>query len=836
MERGFVEQCVALAEGAFREGELIGGDAALRVGVQFFEDFGEGTAGSVGADTGAEREGAGVFAGGETSAGTVGPRFFFAEIEVEAAAEGGAERVVHQGGAVVVAGGVGFQAGDVADAEFGLRGLRDVHDKEAGFRDDGGGGNCGELDVTHGQGGEEAEAADDFFLGDVADDDEFGATGRDKAGVVILDVGECEIFYGFFGAGRTDAENARGAVVDFGEHLGGDEGGLGFAGLEAFEHLALEAVEGGGGEFRAEQAFCEERQGFVHVLFQGLDAEIDVVEIAADGDGAAEGLELELHLLGGAVLRILVHHVGVELGEAGFRGGSGETELAAGNGQREGDGWELAGLGPDDFGTGGQRGAPERRDFDDGVGAVTGEFAAVEGVGGLGIFQTRVAVVGSTIRGGVGLVIGGGDDVIGGGFDGDAEHDGGFALEIFFVDALDVGLGDGGVAFEVGGNLIGRAGVGLPSGEAADLAGDALEVVDQLGFDRAGELGDIRIGDAAGGEGGEGIVDQFFRGGEGGAGGGDDAQGEFAGEFAGAIKGGGAEGLLGLGELLVEDGIFSLAEDLGEAVEGGFVGVKLGDGRKGEGELGLAGVVVDEGDVAVAVEDGGGEFGGLDGGAAGDGAEVFLDEGNDGGGVDIATDGEGGVVGAIPAEEEVLQVGDGDAVEVFDVADGEPGIWVAVGVEGLGGDLAGEAVGAVVVVLAAFVFHGAALHFEFLLGDGVEEEAHAVGLEPEHLLELVIRDGLVVVGAIAIGGAVEGAAGGGDDLEMLVVADVVAALKHHVFEKVGEAGLADFLAGGADVVGDVDVDDGIAVVLVDDEGEAVGQDVFRVRDKDLGRR
>ena len=209
--------------------------------------------------------------------------------------------------------------------------------------------------------------------------------------------------------------------------------------------------------------------------------------------------------------------------------------------------------------------------------------------------------------------------------------------------------------------------------------------------------------------------------------------------------------------------------------------------------------------------------------------------GNDGGGVDIATDGEGGVVGAIPAEEEVLQVGDGDAVEVFDVADGEPGIRVAVGVEGLGGDLAGEAVGAVVVVLAAFVFHGAALHFEFLLGDGVEEEAHAVGFEPEHLLELVSWDGLVVVGAVAIGGAVEGTAGGGDDLEMLVVADVVAALKHHVFEEVGEAGLADFLAGGADVVGDVDMDDGVAVVLVDDEGEAVGQDVFRVGDKDLGR-
>ena len=133
----------------------------------------------------------------------------------------------------------------------------------------------------------------------------------------------------------------------------------------------------------------------------------------------------------------------------------GETELTAGEGEAEGDGGQLARGGADDLGAGGEFGAPERGDFDDGVGAVAGKFAPVKGVGGPGIFQAGVAVVGGAIRGGVGRVVGGGDDVAGGGFDGDAEHDGGFALEIFFVNALDVGLRDGGVAFEVGGNLIG---------------------------------------------------------------------------------------------------------------------------------------------------------------------------------------------------------------------------------------------------------------------------------------------------------------------------------------------------------------------------------------------
>ena len=52
------------------------------------------------------------------------------------------------------------------------------------------------------------------------------------------------------------------------------------------------------------------------------------------------------------------------------------------------------------------------------------------------------------------------------------------------------------------------------------------------------------------------------------------------------------------------------------------------------------------------------------------------------------------------------------------------------------------------------------------------------------------------------------AAGLRDDLEVLLVADVLRALEHHVLEEVREAGLADFLAGRADVVGDIDVYEG----------------------------
>ena len=57
---------------------------------------------------------------------------------------------------------------------------------------------------------------------------------------------------------------------------------------------------------------------------------------------------------------------------------------------------------------------------------------------------------------------------------------------------------------------------------------------------------------------------------------------------------------------------------------------------------------------------------------------------------------------------------------------------------------------------------------------------------------------------------------------------VLAAAEHEVLEEMGEAGLAGALVLGADVVPDVDGDDGRFVVLVDDQGESVFEDEFLV--------
>jgi hypothetical protein len=54
-----------------------------------------------------------------------------------------------------------------------------------------------------------------------------------------------------------------------------------------------------------------------------------------------------------------------------------------------------------------------------------------------------------------------------------------------------------------------------------------------------------------------------------------------------------------------------------------------------------------------------------------------------------------------------------------------------------------------------------------------------------------------------------------------------------VFEEVSETGFSNLLAGRTDMVGDIDMSNGIRVILVDNESEAIGEDVFRVGNDDL---
>ena len=99
-------------------------------------------------------------------------------------------------------------------------------------------------------------------------------------------------------------------------------------------------------------------------------------------------------------------------------------------------------------------------------------------------------------------------------------------------------------------------------------------------------------------------------------------------------------------------------------------------------------------------------------------------------------------------------------------------------------------------------------------------------------MELVRRQRLEVVGAVEPGRAVHGPAGGLDERDVLGLGDVARALEHDVLEQVCEAGLARDLVLRADVVPQVDRDDGGQVVLGHDDPQAVGQAL--VAERDLG--
>ncbi len=235
--------------------------------------------------------------------------------------------------------------------------------------------------------------------------------------------------------------------------------------------------------------------------------------------------------------------------------------------------------------------------------------------------------------------------------------------------------------------------------------------------------------------------------------------------------------------------------------------------------------------------DGVGQFAGARGLLAvvgGDGAEVLLDPGDGLLGVDVADDGQDGVVGRVVRAEERAGVFEGGRVEVGHGADRRVVVRVAVGEGERGELLEGGAVRDVVVALAALVLDDVALVLHGGLVEGGEQRAHPVGLQPEGELQLVGGHGLEVVGALEAGGAVERAAGALDQFEVPVVGDVGGALEHQVLEEVGEAGAALDLVAGAHVVPEADGGDRGEVVLGEDDAQAVGQAVLGDGDASAG--
>ena len=210
-------------------------------------------------------------------------------------------------------------------------------------------------------------------------------------------------------------------------------------------------------------------------------------------------------------------------------------------------------------------------------------------------------------------------------------------------------------------------------------------------------------------------------------------------------------------------------------------------------------------------------------GLAGIGPKYFSASARTVAAVAVARDAQHRVVGRVVGAEERLDVVERGGVEVLHRADRRVVVRVLLGEQVAEDLLVPRPVRPVVVAPALLVLHDLALVVEVLLAQRVEQRPHPVRLEPERELQLVRGQRLEVVRAVEPGRAVERPAGALDEGHVLRLADVRAALEHHVLEQVREAGLARDLVLGADVVPEVHGDDGREVVLGDDQAQAVGQ-------------
>ena len=201
--------------------------------------------------------------------------------------------------------------------------------------------------------------------------------------------------------------------------------------------------------------------------------------------------------------------------------------------------------------------------------------------------------------------------------------------------------------------------------------------------------------------------------------------------------------------------------------------------------------------------------------------------------VDVAGQYQGRVVGAVVGSEPFVDVVQAGRVQILHGADYRPGIGMSFGEDVFRDVGEGLAVG-LVLALALFVLHHAALFVQLLLVDGAEQVPHAVGFQPKGQVQGAGGHRLEVVCAVVVGGAVD--AGDADLLQRFEILGVVvlAAVEHQVLEQVRETGLAGVFVSRTDVIPERDGDDGRLAVFVDDDSQPVVEVELLVRDIDVG--
>ena len=206
-------------------------------------------------------------------------------------------------------------------------------------------------------------------------------------------------------------------------------------------------------------------------------------------------------------------------------------------------------------------------------------------------------------------------------------------------------------------------------------------------------------------------------------------------------------------------------------------------------------------------------------------------------GLEVTDNRHRGVGRRVVQTEEVLHVLHRCLLQLVEISHDRPRVGIRLGVDRGGQDLERAAVRLVVDTLPAFVLHDVALCNELCRVELVEQEPHAVGFNPEDALEIVGRDGLIVVRAVVARGAVvRHTADPFGQPVVQAIRNVQRAGEHHVLEHVRESRVAQHLVLAADVVPDVHGDLRRGVIWREDDVETVREREPREGNPDRVRR
>src|ERR1700723_829865 len=195
--------------------------------------------------------------------------------------------------------------------------------------------------------------------------------------------------------------------------------------------------------------------------------------------------------------------------------------------------------------------------------------------------------------------------------------------------------------------------------------------------------------------------------------------------------------------------------------------------------------------------------------------------------MEIADDHRRRVIWFVEGVEELADVLDGGLGQIRHAANRR--VMVAVHGERSGAQIFLQvAVGLVLDAHAALFFHHFALGLKIFLAD--VEAAHAVRLEPQDALEIIAGKSFEEIGGVVGGFGVVESAYGFDNARLLLGWNVGRAFEHQVLKQVREASASGALVFPADVIPDLQVDDGDFVVFEQNYLQAVRERVRGVVD------